>query len=267
MRLRLFRNLISVCLLLALAACTTVPETGRRQLNFIPDSLLVPAAHAQFQAMQQEVGKSRDAAMQQRLERVGRQIVQVAISLSPDAKLPPLEQWQFVVFASDDLNAFAMPGGYIGFYEGIMRLFENDDQLAAVIGHEVGHVVAKHGNERVSQQLGVQIGLMGGAIGLSHTELTPEQQQMLLAAIGLGSQLGILLPYSRSHESEADYFGLLYLTHAGYDPEQAVRFWELMMAKSGPQPPEWLSTHPSSQTRIRQMRQQIPAVRARVRGG
>lgn len=267
MRSPMLRNFFLIPLLFLFAACATVPETGRRQLNFVPDSLLVPVAQAQFQTMQRDVGLSKDAATQQRLQRVGRQIVAAAHQLSPGADLPEPDEWQFAVLAADDINAFAMPGGYVGFYEGIMRLFENDDQLAAVIGHEVGHVVAKHGNERVSQQLGVQLALMGGAVGLSHTQLTQEQQQKLLAAIGIGTQLGILLPFSRAHESEADYLGLLYMTHAGYDPEQAVRFWEIMMAKSGPKPPEWLSTHPSDQTRIRLMRQKIPAVRARAHGG
>jgi predicted Zn-dependent protease len=247
---------------LFVAACTTVPETGRKQLNFIPDSVLVPAAYSQFQSMRQEVGVSSNTSYNEQVNRIGREIVLVARAQSPDADLPPVDQWQFTVFTSPQVNAFAMPGGFVGFYEGILDLFENEDQLAAVMAHEVAHVVAKHGNERASQALGLQLGMLGATIGLGYSDMSPQSQQALIAAIGLGSQVGILLPFSRHHESEADYLGLVYMTRAGYDPHQAVRFWEIMQQQSSGQPPEWLSTHPASTTRIRQMRADIPHVLA-----
>lgn len=244
-------------------SCTTVPETGRRQLNFIPDSVIVPAANAQYQTMRSEVGVSSNRNYTGKVQSIGEKIVAAAIIESPEADLPPPDQWQFTVFASADVNAFAMPGGFVGFYEGILALFENDDQLAGVMAHEVAHVVAKHGNERASQNVGVQLAMMGSTIGAAQSDMKPETQQQLLAALGVGAQIGILLPFSRHHESEADYLGLIYMTRAGYDPYQAVRFWEIMNAKSAGQPPEWLSTHPASNTRIRTMREQIPEVLAR----
>lgn len=251
------------CLVILLAACATVPETGRRQLSLVPDSMLIPTALSQFDAMQREIGISQNAEYRARVQRIGEEIVIAARMASPEANLPPPEQWRFEVFASDQVNAFAMPGGMVGFFEGIFPLFDNDDQLAVVMGHEVAHVAARHGNERVSQQLGMQVALLGGAIAIGQSEMSAETRMVFLTAMGLGAQFGVLSPFSRRHEFEADYLGLIYMTAAGYDPEESLRFWQKMLDMSGPGQPDWMSTHPSSEARIREMQRQIPGVRAR----
>ncbi len=253
------KHLLVFSFLLILVGCTTVPETGRSQLLLISNEQLASAAANQYGELKKELGLSNNQQMRQRLNRVGRDVVIAARERSPDAGLPPPEEWEFEVFKSEQVNAFAMPGGYIGFYEGIMTKFENDDQLAAVVAHEVAHVAAKHGGERVSQQLLVQGALVGGAIGLGYSEMDRNTQVAIIQGLGFGAQLGVLLPYSRTHENEADYMGIIYMAEAGYDPRAAVDFWLIMQSLGGQAPPEILSTHPSNETRIRKLTEQMPA--------
>ncbi|MEC4687998.1 MAG: M48 family metallopeptidase, partial [Nitrospirota bacterium] len=151
------------------------------------------------------------------------------------------------------LNAFALPGGKIAVYTGIFPMARNEAGLAAIMGHEVTHALARHGAERVSQGLLAQLGLQVASVSLATRGASPETQRTIMAALGLGANVGILLPFSRAHESEADYVGLLLSAQAGYDPREAVRVWERMERASQRHPPEFLSTHPSHGTRIKQL--------------
>jgi predicted Zn-dependent protease len=165
--------------------------------------------------------------------------------------------WEFNLIESPELNAWCMPGGKVVVYTGLLPVTKNETGLAVVMGHEIAHAVAKHGNERMSQGLVTQ---MGGMALAKAMEKKPEQtQQLWMAAFGVGAQLGVMLPYSRLHESEADHLGLVFMAMAGYDPGSAVDFWERMaQQKEGQAPPEFLSTHPSDATRIRQLKELIP---------
>lgn len=239
-------------LLLWATACQTVPQTGRSALHLVPSDQLASMAASQFGQLKQETPISRDPTYNAMVRRVGERIAYVA---APDL---PNAQWEFVVFEDDDqVNAFAMPGGKVAVYTGIFKVAKTDADLAVVIGHEVAHVAAGHGNERVSQQLLAA----GGALALQFgtKDMDSSERQMIMAAYGAGSTLGVMLPYSRYHESEADEIGLIYAAKAGYDPRAALGFWQRMEAqKSGAAPPEFLSTHPSGSTRIRKLNALMP---------
>jgi predicted Zn-dependent protease len=163
--------------------------------------------------------------------------------------------WEVTVFEDPAVNAFALPGGKIGVNTGLLKVAVNQDQLAAVIGHEIGHVLAEHGNERVSLEFASQTSQQLVAVALGGDT---ESSQLLLAALGLGMQYGVSLPYSRSHESEADVMGLVLMARAGFDPAQSVQLWKNMAANSQGQPPELLSTHPSHASRIEGLEQGMP---------
>lgn len=246
---------LTATLALYLAGCYTVPETGRSSLNVMPNSVLQQQASAAFQKMQEDAKISKDKEKIQRVERIGRRVLRAA---GPSGDLPPPEDWKFVVFDNDEMvNAFAMPGGKVGVYTGLMKLADNDDQLAVVIAHEVAHVSARHGNERVSQA--VTVSGIGAGLNVALKDQDRETRQLVMAAYGLGAQFGALLPYSRLHESEADEIGLTYMARAGYDPRAAPRFWQKMKSESeGKSPPEFLSTHPSHDTRIDKMQELMP---------
>lgn len=245
-------------LLIALVAfsgvrCTTVPETGRTAINLIPESQLTSMSLQAFDDMKANSKISKDPKYTSMVRRLGRRISAVVQEDFPDTR------WEFVVFQDDQVNAFAMAGGKVGIYTGLIDLVEREDELAVVIGHEIAHVTARHSNERMSQQL-LSTGL-GAAILFGTGEMDEEQRAMVLAAYGAGAQYGALLPYSRLHENEADEIGLIYAARAGYDPRAAITFWEKMKAqKSGGGIPEWASTHPSDETRIRRLKELMPEV-------
>lgn len=198
---------------------------------------------------------STDPAANARVQRVGRRIAQ-----SVGRELPHAE-WEFVVFESEEANAFALPGGKVGVYAGLLRIATVDDELAAVMGHEIAHVSSRHGAERASQQLLVMGGALLAEAGMEAEDVGEERRNAIRAAYGLGATVGLMLPYSRLHESEADAVGLRFAAGAGYDPRAAVSFWRKMAAtkrKGAPQPPEFLSTHPADETRIRSLEELIP---------
>ncbi|MGC6506668.1 MAG: M48 family metallopeptidase [Coraliomargaritaceae bacterium] len=238
-------------------SCSTVPHTGRQALHLMSHADLAQSAAMSFSALKREQVISQDPAMNARLERVGKRIAKVA---EPD--MPNLVQWEFVVFDDDgQLNAFAMPGGKVAVYTGLMKVVETDDELAAVIGHEVAHVVAGHSNERASQQMLAAGGAAALQIGSSFSDLSRTERALLLSAFGAGATVGVLLPFSRTHELEADEIGLLYAAKAGYNPLAAVKFWERMSAQNtGTAPPELLSTHPADSRRINRIKMQLPKV-------
>ncbi|MDX2110284.1 MAG: M48 family metallopeptidase [Verrucomicrobiota bacterium] len=232
-------------------ACATVTETGRSAVRLFPESQMVSMASGEFDKMKVAGPISNDPEMNARIQRIGKRVASVVNTV-----VPP-EKWEFVVFDDDTtVNAFALPGGKVGVYTGLIKLAGSDDEIACVIGHEVAHVTAQHGNERVSQQTIAQAGGMAVQYGVKNK--TEQTQQLAMMAYGLGAQYGLLLPYSRTHEREADQIGLLYAARAGYNPNAAVTFWQKMAAKGGAQPPQFLSTHPSNGDRIQRLQAQMP---------
>ena len=165
-------------------------------------------------------------------------------------------EWEFNLIESDQVNAFCMPGGKVAFYTGILPYCKDEVGVAVVMGHEVSHAIAEHGNERLSQQLVQQLG--GVALAVAVNEKPAETQALCMAAYGVGTQYGVMLPFSRKHESEADELGLYFMALAGYNPTEAPKFWERMSKSGGQKPPEFLSTHPSDETRISDLNAHMP---------
>ena len=175
-------------------------------------------------------------------------------------------EWEFKLLEAPDVpNAFCLPGGKIAVYTGILPLTANEDGLAAVVGHEVAHAILRHGAKRMTQETIFGVALAAAAAGLEYTKMNDEQKLLTLGALGLGAQLGLLLPYSRDHETEADELGLRYAIRAGYDPNEAPRLWERMAKLSG-DTPEWLSTHPASERRAQTLRNLIPRLQQEEKG-
>ncbi|MDW8478724.1 MAG: M48 family metallopeptidase [Xanthomonadales bacterium] len=228
-------------LLLALilaTACATAPS-GRRQLMLVSDRELEPAAAASFEQLRARVPESDDQAARAALRCILDHLV---------AELPPAWrglEWRLTLFASPEVNAFALPGGRIGVYAGLLARLPDQDRLAAVLGHEIGHVVFRHGAERVSQHFAAATALELAA--LARDGGRDPQSQRLLALLGLGAQLGVLLPFSRLHEQEADRFGQELMARAGFDPRAAAEVWESLGQER--RPPAWLSTHPAPESR------------------
>jgi predicted Zn-dependent protease len=248
---RTIRLLLITCLL-ALTACATSPE-GRRQLKLLPEDQMDAMGVQSFEQIKQQTKISSDQNLQNYVRCIADRIIP-HVSEQPDPS-----KWEVVVFDDEQANAFALPGNKIGVYTGLLKYARNQDQLAAVMGHEVAHVIAGHSNERVSSQLATEtgMGIAAAVLGSSENDTT---NQLILAGLGLGVQYGITLPFSRSHESEADLIGLDLMAKAGFDPSQSVQLWK-NMAASGSAPPEFMSTHPSSDTRIRQLQERIPSVK------
>ena len=189
-----------------------------------------------------------------RLIDVGPKLEQHLASTRGIAAVAPWQQfeWEVAVIESDQANAFCLPGGKMAVYTGILPIAQNADALAAIMGHEIAHAILRHGAERMAQQKLVQIGSV--AAGMSTSDMDPRQRQMVMAAIGVGTQYGVMLPFSRNHESEADYVGLMLASAACFDPAESIGLWQRMGANSaGKAPPEFMSTHPSSDTRIQQL--------------
>ena len=231
-----------------LASCATSPE-GRTQFKLIPDDQMDLMGAQSFEQIKQQTALSKDQNINQYVLCIANKIIP-QVSQSPDPN-----QWDVQVFDGPQANAFALPGNKIGVYSGLLKYAKNQDQLAAVMGHEIAHVIAKHGNERVSSQMATQAGLEIASVILGGTQ--DANDAMILAGLGLGVQFGITLPFSRSHESEADLIGLDLMAKAGFNPEQSVPLWE-NMSKAGTSPPEFMSTHPSGSTRIKQLKERIP---------
>jgi predicted Zn-dependent protease len=231
-----------------LLSCATSPE-GRNQLKLIPDEQMDAMGAQSFEQIKQQTPITKDQNIQQYVLCIANKIIP-QVAQNPDPK-----RWEVQVFEDEQANAFALPGYKIGVYTGLMKYAKNQDQLAAVMGHEIAHVIAKHGNERVSNQMATEAGMSIATAVLGGTQ--NESSTLILAGLGLGAQYGIILPFSRSHESEADLIGLDLMAKAGFDPAQSVPLWQ-NMSQAGAAPPEFMSTHPSSDTRIKQLRERIP---------
>lgn len=224
-----------------LAGCQAAPVTGRNQLIVMPESQDAEMGLDAYQQILAESEISKDPELNRRVETVGSRIA----ASSPH----PEWDWQFTVIEDDEPNAFALPGGKVGVNTGLFQVAENDDQLAAVMGHEVAHAIARHGAERMSQQVLMQVGLASLGIATDQTTAALAAQAAMLV---------VTLPYSRTQESEADHIGLIYMARAGYDPRQAVELWRNFESFGGERPPEFMSTHPAPGSRIDNLTRLLP---------
>ncbi len=245
-------------LMALLPACSTVPVTGRRQFIIVPDSYMNSMSAQQYGQFLGENPASKDSEKTAMVKRCGKRI-QAAVEeycKKHDVSLKDY-QWEFHLIESDTVNAWCMPGGRVVVYTGLLPVAQDESGLAVVMGHEIAHAIAKHGSERMSQALAVKFGEFAAAQAVKKY---PENTQAEFMKIyGYGSQIGVLLPYSRKHEAEADHMGLIFMAMAGYDPHVAIGFWERMASmKQGQAPPEILSTHPSDQKRIENIKKLLP---------
>lgn len=243
---------------LFLVQCSTVPITGRKRLNFVSDAQVLPASFAQYKGFLQENKLSTNATKSNQIKRVGKKI-SAAVDRFMRANGMTSEansyRWEFNLVEDKTLNAWCMPGGKVVFYTGILPVCANEDGVAAVMGHEVAHAFAKHGQERMSTGKIQQLGGAAVALGTANSK----NAQLFNMAYGLGSQTIVMLPFSRSHETEADKLGLVFMLMAGYNGSEAAEVWVRMSQISkGKAPAEFMSTHPSNQTRIRTLRAFLP---------
>lgn len=239
--------------------CSTVPITGRSQLNLVPASQINSLSFQQYGEFIKQSKLSSDKEAVAMVKRVGVNIQKAVENYFAQKNLSKeLEgyAWEFNLVESDEVNAWAMPGGKVVVYTGILPLTKDETGLAVVMGHEIAHAIAQHGAERMSQGLLQQLGGMALSVALQNE---PEAtQNLFLTAYGVGTTVGVMLPFSRTHESEADHLGLIFMAIAGYNPSAAVEFWTRMSQKGGAKPPEWLSTHPSDETRIADIKKHLP---------
>jgi len=242
--------LIACFILLTLSACST-SSTGRNQVSLYSDAELNHMGVTSFEQMKKEIPISKDKA-------TNNFVLCVANAIT--ANVPESAhkgEWEVVVFDSEQVNAFALPGGKIGVYTGILNVTENQDQLAAIMGHEVGHVLERHSNERLSANKLSNVGLAVAAIALGASDIN--NKGLWVAGLGIGVQYGVIMPYSRSHESEADIIGQDLMARSGFSPEASVQLWKNMSKLSKDTPPEFMSTHPSNETRIKQLNKHLVA--------
>jgi len=250
------RILAGAILAFFIISCTKAPVTGRKQLIMVSPSEEMQLGMKSAQEILKKERLSHDQQLIDMTNRVGKRIAQVASKEYPIAKN---FKWQFFVIDNPkEANAFCLPGGKVFVYSGLFKYVANDAELAAVLGHEIGHALARHGAERMSRGILTQT---GGEVlqGVIAGKASPQNTAMVMQAFGIGTQLGIMLPHSRTQEYEADYIGLVLMAKAGYDPNSALTFWE-KFAKSGGTPPEYLSTHPAPTNRIKKLKKLIPKV-------
>jgi predicted Zn-dependent protease len=264
---RLIRLLTVLGAILAWGACTAVPGTGRRQLSLADEQQLSALAAQQYAALIKQgplSANQKDTAM---IRKVGGSISRAAETFLRDQGLASEianYKWEFNLIESDEPNAFCMPGGKVAFYTGILAYTRNEAGVAVVMGHEVAHAIAHHSREQASQQALANLGGQLLDLGLALGGASNLAGQAATTAYGLGSQVGVLLPFSRAHESEADRIGLTLMAMAGYDPAEALAFWSRMSeGQGGAGGPDFLSTHPSDKSRIAGIEKYLPEARAR----
>lgn len=257
------RSVLVVAAVAALAGCSTNPVTGRKELTgLVSHEQELQLGLQSFDKMKQEVPIDHDPNDNAMVQRVGKRLASVANKDMPNA------QWEFVVFDSPEANAFCLPGGKVGVYKGILPICQNDAGLATVLAHEIGHAVSHHGAERLSQSELLQAG--GQLVGAATQSAKPVTQTAVAAAYGLGGQVGYQLPHSRSQESEADHIGLIYMARAGYDPHEALNFWQRFssynQSQGGSKVPSLLSDHPVDSKRIQQIQEWLPQAEQQYSG-
>ena len=234
---------------LVLAACSTT-MTGRKQLTLFNDAKMDELGVAAFTDLKSQVKVAKDAEVNDYVDCVAVSILAVV----PKGGASPADgKWEVVVFEDDTPNAFALPGGKIGVHTGMLSVATTAGQLAAVIGHEIGHVLLRHGNERLSQNAVAQSAVEASSVAMS--TMKPEARNVVVGGLGVGAEYGVLLPFSRKHENEADVVGQRFMAEAGYNPAEAVTLWQKMESLSqGQAPPQWMSTHPANATRIENLK-------------
>jgi len=240
-------------------SCSTVPLTGRSQLSLIPSNEMLAMSFQQYGEFLRDNPVSKNKTETAMVKRVGQRIETAVENYMAQNNLSQRlagYNWEFNLVESDQVNAWCMPGGKVVVYTGILPVVQTEEGLAVVLGHEIAHAIAEHGNERMSQELLRGVGAVGLMVAL---DKEPEETKALwMGVYGVGTTLGVMLPYARTHESEADRLGLIFMAMAGYDPHGAPGFWERMASSGGAQPPEFLSTHPSHETRIQDLNGWIP---------
>jgi predicted Zn-dependent protease len=259
--MKLLRHIFFLFLVLFFAvSCETVPITGRSQLSLVSDSQMNAMGLDYYKEFLSQNKLSGDAAQTKQVKNVGLKISNAVtrfFNQSGQSDKTADYKWEFNLVENKDANAWCLPGGKVVVYTGILPITKDEAGLAVVMGHEIAHAVAGHGSERMSQGLLTQMG--GVALSAALSQQPAATSYLFMQAYGVGTQIGILLPYSRLHESEADRLGLIFMAMAGYDPNAAVSFWQRMaQTKKGASPPEFLSTHPADQNRINNIKSYIP---------
>lgn len=242
-------------------SCTQVAITGRKQLNLVPDSMVNSMALDEYQSFLKENKLSTDAQHTAMVNEVGKRISTAVETYFKQQGIPEKLSgfnWEFNLVENEEKNAWCMPGGKVVVYTGLLPITQDENGLAVVMSHEIAHAVARHGSERMSQGLLYQMG--GVALSTAMKDYPDATQQLFMTSYGLGTQVGVLLPYSRLHEKEADKMGLIFMGMAGYNPQTAVDFWQRMAnsKEQGGSPPEFLSTHPSDKKRIEGIKEALP---------
>jgi predicted Zn-dependent protease len=248
---------VGLVAVLLFTGCTTAPITGRKQVKLVSDTAMIAQSAASYREVIAEGPLSSDRQQTEMVRRVGLRIsaaVERYFAEHDQSELLKDFNWEFNLIDKDEPNAWCMPGGKVAFYTGILPYTRDETGVAVVMGHEIAHAVAGHGAERVSHQMIQQ----GGGYLLNVFTQNSDYHAAIMNVYGIGSELGGILPYSRLHESEADRLGLIFMAMAGYDPNAAVGFWSRMAESGSGKPPEFLSTHPSDDRRIRDIRQDLP---------
>ncbi|RBP84280.1 M48 family peptidase [Marinomonas rhizomae] len=245
---KIFFKVALAATLVVMVGCSSSP-TGRKQFTVLPDSQMNEMGVQSFTEMKKETPSSSNTKLREQVQCVADSLIAVL----PEKYRK--QDWEVVLFDDEQINAFALPGYKVGVYTGLLKVADNQSQLAAVVGHELAHVIARHGNERVSTQLATSQAL---ALGYQLSGEESPEKIAIFQALGLGAQVGIILPFSRSHESEADLLGLEYMAKAGFDPRESVQLWRNMSARGESKTPELMSTHPSNANRIKDLTANLP---------
>lgn len=262
--MKLKYSLLTLFTIILILSCATNPFTGNKTLALVPNSQIFPTAFAQYNQFLSENKVLKNTANAEMITRVGQRIASASERwLDANGYKGYLKdyKWEYNLVEDKAVNAWCMPGGKIVFYTGILPIAENETAIAAIMGHEVAHALANHGQQRMSSGVLQQIGAVG--VGVATSGKSTEAQEAWMTAYGVGSTVGVMLPFSRNHESQADEIGIKLMAIAGYNPEEAVELWKRMKANSGGQaPPEILSTHPSNDSRISNLTQLVPSAKA-----
>jgi predicted Zn-dependent protease len=262
MKTRLYSKLIVLSAFLLLqSSCSQVAISGRQQLNLVPDIIMHTMSFQQYDEFIAQSKLSSNANQRQMVKDVGTRIQKAVEQYCAENDLLGRirgYRWEFNLIEDPNVNAWCMPGGKVVIYTGLMPIAQNEAGLAVVMGHEIAHAIGRHGAERMTHGLIVEMG--GMALSKALTKYPEETKNLFMRSYGIGTEVGVLLPYSRVHETEADHLGLIFMAMAGYNPNEAVTFWERMVAakKDKAQPLEILSTHPADATRIKNIKKLIP---------
>jgi len=256
---KILLQILVLTVVMTMFSCSTVPIIGRKQLNLLPESQMVSMSLTSYKEFLDTSVVLNSGESLKMVKNSGMKISNSVRKFMANNGLSDRLStfaWEFNLVKDPSVNAWCMPGGKVVFYEGIIPVCKNESGVAVVMGHEIAHAVARHGNERMSQGLFSQLG--GMALDIATKEQPEKTRNIFLGAYGIGTQVGVMLPFSRKHEYEADKLGLIFLTMAGYDPKEAIIFWERMAKMGGAKVPEFLSTHPVSEKRIAALKKILP---------